>query len=202
MRRARRTALFFTCDTGIEREHALINLRFPNAFELVRRRFSQLTQCATKRRLVKRLDDQEACKDTFILPHSLLDRRYRGSGVVGRTDLHRGNPVERHNRVSEPLGLVRQMLDTQRDYRGSLAPAGPGRYDATTANEVAELRHDALRPWRRRIEPCKVGGSIENLGRLQFIKYKEAIDVGPRGAEYARRQESLRRHAFGGVLAR
>ena len=105
--------------------------------------------------------------------------------MVGRADLHRGNPVERDDRVGESLRLLRQLLDTQRDDGGALSPAGACRHDAAAANEVAELRHDALRPRRRRIEPREVGGPVENLGRFQFVENEEAIDVGARGAEHA-----------------
>jgi len=41
--------------------------------------------------------------------------------VVGGAELHRGNAVEGGNRIGEPLGLLRQLLDAQRDNGGPLA---------------------------------------------------------------------------------
>src|SRR5229473_6854650 len=61
-RPARTTASCYTRDAGIEREHALINLRLADAAKQAWRHFSRLTQRAAQRHLVKRLDDQEAGK--------------------------------------------------------------------------------------------------------------------------------------------
>jgi hypothetical protein len=64
-------------DTGVEREHALVNLRLGDAAEQVRRRLCRPTQCATKRGLVKRLDDQKAGKDPSCcrMPFSTVGTR-------------------------------------------------------------------------------------------------------------------------------
>jgi hypothetical protein len=84
-----------------------------------------------------------------------------------------------------------------------LAPSPrPAGHDAAATNEVTKLRHDPLRPWRWCIEARKVGRSVEHFRRFQLVENKETMDVSSRGAEHARPKESLRRHPFGGVLAR
>ena len=84
----------------------------------------------------------------------------------------------------------------------ALAAAGPGRHDAAAANEVAELWHDALRPWRRRIKTGHIVRAIEYVRSFQFVENKETIDVRAIGAKYADGKKSLCRHALSGVLSR
>ena len=100
------------------------------------------------------------------------------------------------------LRLFRQTFEAQGDDGGALAPPGPGRHHAAAANEIAELRHDALRPRRRRVEAREIGGPVENLGRLQFVENEEALDVGRDSAEHAIGEESLGGHPLRGVLTR
>ena len=100
-------------------------------------------------------------------------------------------PSKRGDGIGQPLRLFRQSFDTKRGDGGSFAPPRPGRHDAAAANEVAELRHDALRPGRRRVETRQIGGAVEHLGRFQFVEDEEAVDVGAVGAEYANARNPL-----------
>lgn len=135
-----------------------------------------------------------------MLPHPFFDCGHRGPGKIGRADLHRRYPVERGNIAGQALWRFRQMFDPQCDNGGALPSPGPRRHNTAAANEVAELRHDTLRPGRRRVEAREVGGAVEDLRRFQLVENEEAIDVGAISAEHARCQEPLGRHALRGVL--
>ena len=84
-----------------------------------------------------------------------------------------------YDRLAHPPAIFRQeklksevrlpaarkfVLDAQRSDDKSLAAPGARRHDAAATDEIAELRHDALRPWRRRVEPRQIGGAVEHLG--------------------------------------
>jgi FAD binding domain len=147
----------------------LIDLRFADAAEQVRRHFGCPTQCATKRRLVKRLDDQETGKYPVVFSHALLHCRHGGSGEIGHANLDCGNPVERDDRIGKPLRALHG--DIRNKPNPCLRRIGPGPYFA-----VAVWPSDLA---------SSAGPSIDVNGRVLTSEQQPIPDLYAVGADAA-----------------
>src|SRR6266568_5891372 len=114
---------------------------------------------------------------------TLRERGYDDRQAIARQERSRGSTIKSFaDRTAIGPAVIRVCL---------LPP--PSHFGLRRAHAGPELLHPPSSQARRSELQC---------GRFQLVENKETMDVGSRGAEHARRQESLRRHAFGGVLAR
>ena len=84
------------------------------------------------------------------------------------------------------------------------ALAGAGRCGDTTATsrEIAKPGHDALRPWRRRVQPCQIVRTTDDAFVLELVEDEIAVHRRAQSTEDAARQKSADADALSGMFAR
>src|SRR5215207_1546916 len=67
---------------------------------------------------------------------------------------------------------------------------------------MAEPGHDALRPWRRRVQPRQIVRTTDDAIVLEFVEDEVTVHRDAERAEDAARQKAVDADALGGMFAR
>src|SRR5207244_2466697 len=149
---------------------------------------------------VQALDQQQGSERAVIGAHALLAGLDRGLRDVGEQNPRGDDTVEAGQFGNQRGGVPGwRGVEAQGSDDAALAGAGRGCDAAAAAGEIAEPGHDALRPWRRRVQPRQIVWSTDDAFILEFVEDEVAVHRDTQRAKDTARQEAIDADALGGM---